>query len=132
MIDVANENERLLRQGYAAFATGDLAKVQEIFHPGLIWHAQRLGQLGGDHIGWPAVLDFFGRTMQLTSGTFHIDVLEVLTNANGGAVVVQSMGQRDGKRLNDRQVHLFHVEQGRAVEVWQFVGDGRVVEEFWA
>src|SRR5712691_9838523 len=116
MIDVATENERLLRQGYAAFATGDLAKVQEIFHPGLIWHAQRLGQLSGDHIGWPAVAEFFGRTMQLTSGTFHIDVLEVLANAQGAAAVVQSMGERDGSRLNDRQIHHFHFEDGTVLE----------------
>ena len=55
----------------------------------------------------------------------------VLTNASGGAVVVQSTGERDGKRLNDRQIHLFHLEEGKAVEVWQFVGDGRAVEDFW-
>src|SRR5438105_15684995 len=119
MIAAATENERRVRQGYAAFVAGDAATLQELFHPGIIWHAQRLGQLGGDHIGWPAVADFFGRSMQLTRGSFRIDVIEVLTNAAGGAVVVQSMGERDGRRLNDRQVHLFHVENGQVTEVWQ-------------
>ena len=132
MIELAADNERLLRSGYAAFASGDLATIERMFHPGVIWHAQRLGQLGGDHIGWPAVADFFGRSMQLTRGTFHIDVIEVLTNATGGAVVVQSMGERDGKRLNDRQVHLFHVENGQVTEIWQFVGDGHAAEAFWS
>jgi ketosteroid isomerase-like protein len=74
MIEVAADNERLLRSGYAAFASGDLATIERMFHPGVIWHAQRLGQLGGDHIGWPAVADFFGRSMQLTRGSFHISV----------------------------------------------------------
>ena len=132
MIEVAADNERLLRSGYAAFASGDLATIERMFHPGVIWHAQRLGQLGGDHIGWPAVADFFGRSMQLMRGTFHIDVIEVLTNATGGAVVVQSMGERDSKRLNDRQVHLFHVENGQVTEIWQFVGDGHAAEAFWS
>jgi hypothetical protein len=30
-----------------------------------------------------------------------------------------------------RQVHVFHLENGQAVEIWQLVGDGRAVEEFW-
>jgi ketosteroid isomerase-like protein len=121
-----------LREGYGAFAAGDLATVERMFHPGVIWHAQRLGQLGGDHIGWPAVAEFFGRSMQLTRGTFRIEVLEVLSNETGAAAVVQSTAERDGKRLNDRQVHLFHVENGQVVEIWQFVGDAHATEEFWA
>jgi ketosteroid isomerase-like protein len=132
MIEAAADNERLLREGYAAFAAGDLATIERLFHPRVIWHAQRLGQLGGDHIGWPAVAEFFGQSMQLTRGTFHIDVLELLSNANAAAAVVQSMGERDGKKLNDRQVHLFHIEHGRVVEIWQFVGDGHATENFWA
>src|SRR5438128_4257314 len=123
MIEVAAENEARLREGYAAFVSGDLARVERLFHPGVIWHAQRLGQLGGDHIGWPAVAEFFGRSMQLTRGTFHIDVLDVLTNANGGAVVVQSMGERDGKRLNDRQVRLS--SRSSTVRWWGLAVRGR-------
>jgi ketosteroid isomerase-like protein len=122
---------RLATLGFVAVMFDAVADRRAATNTGMIWHAQRLGQLGGDHIGWPAVADFFGRTMQLTRGTFHIEVLEVLTNATGGAVVVQSMGARDGMQLNDRQVHLFHLEDGRVVEVWHFVGDGPATEEFW-
>jgi ketosteroid isomerase-like protein len=121
-----------LREGYGAFASGDLATVQRLFHPGIIWHAQRLGQLGGDHVGWPAVAEFFGLSMELTRGTFRVELLDVLTNATGGAAVVRSSGERDGKRLDDRQVHLYQFESGQVVEVWQFVGDGHAAEDFWA
>src|SRR5579871_5173216 len=123
MTTAATDNEQLLRKGYMAFASGDLATVQQMFHPGVIWHAQRLGQLSGDHIGWPAVAEFFGRSMQLTRGTFRVEVQEVLTSTSAGAVVVRSSGERDGKHLDDRQVHLFHVEDNLVVEIWQFVGD---------
>src|SRR5438093_9367819 len=33
---------------------------------------------------------------------------------------------------NDRQLHLFHVENGQVVEIGQFIGDGHAAEEFWA
>jgi len=132
MIAAATENERRVRQGYAAFVAGDAATLQELFHPGIIWHAQRLGQLGGDHVGWPAVADFFRRSMELTRGTFRVDLLEVMSNDNGAAAVVRSSGERDGLRLDDKQVHLFYLENNRVVEVWQFVGDGEAAAKFWA
>ena len=132
MIAAATENERRVRQGYAAFVAGDTATLQELFHPGIIWHAQRLGQLGGDHVGWPAVADFFRRSMELTRGTFRVDLLEVMSNDNGAAAVVRSSGERDGLRLDDKQVHLFYLENNRVVEVWQFVGDGEAAAKFWA
>ena len=44
----AARNAELLREGYAAFGRGDLAAVQEIFDPEVVWHAYNLGQLGDD------------------------------------------------------------------------------------
>src|SRR5258708_12014856 len=108
MIEVAADNERLLRTGYAAFASGDLATIERMFHPGVIWHAQRLGQLGGDHIGWPAVAAFFGRSMQLPPGSFHIDVTGWLTNATAGAALVQSTGEPDANRLHSPHLPPLH------------------------
>ena len=58
MIAAATQNERRVRQGYAAFATGDLNTLQELFHPGIIWHAQRLGPaalIGPARAGRPVV-----------------------------------------------------------------------------
>lgn len=125
-------NEELLREGYAAFAAGDMVTIERQFHPNIVWHAQRLGQLGGDHVGFPAVLQFFGRSMEMTHGTFHIELLDVLSSANGAAAVVRSMGERNGKRLDDRQVHVLRIEDDQVVEAWQYVGDGKAAEEFWA
>ena len=44
-------NIELVQAGYDAFAKGDLAAVERLFHPEVIWHAQRLGALSGDHKG---------------------------------------------------------------------------------
>lgn len=131
-IDRAARNADLLRAGYAAFAKGDLMAVQELFTPDAVWHVQRLGQLGGDHRGWPAILSFFGRSMELTQGTFSVEPIEVLANDTGAAAVVRSRGQRGAEVFDDRQVHLFHYDGDRVAEVWQFVGDGVAAEAFWA
>ena len=74
MMDRAAENAARVEAGYAAFARGDLAAVEQTFDAEVVWHAQRLGVLGGDHRGWAEVVQFFGRTMELTQGTFRIEV----------------------------------------------------------
>jgi uncharacterized protein len=133
VMERAARNEELVREGYAAFTRGDLAAVQELFDANLVWHAYRLGQLGGDHNGWPAVQDFFVRTMQLTEGTFRVEPLEILSNEDGAAAVVRSIGRReDGRTLDSRQIHQFRIVDGTVREVWQLVDDGKAVEEFWA
>jgi ketosteroid isomerase-like protein len=126
------QNAELLRAGYAAFARGDLAAMGEIFSPDAVWHVQRLGILSGDHVGFPAILQFFGRTMEISRGTFRIDILEVLANENSSAAVVRSQGQRDGLTLDDRQIQHFHIRDGRVVEVWQYPGDVEAASAFWS
>jgi ketosteroid isomerase-like protein len=130
VIDRRAQNEALLRDGYAAFAKGDLAKVAEAFHPEADWHAQRLGQLGGDHHGWDAILEFFAGTNELTAGTFRVEPLDVLTNDDMVAVLVRSSGRRDGRTLDSRQVHVYRVADGRVAEIWQYT-DG-TADEFWS
>jgi len=130
--DRAAHNVALMEAGYAAFARGDLMAVEALFDPGIVWHAQRLGRLGGDHRGWPAVLSFFGQSMELTRGTFAIEVRETFGNETGSVAVVRSTGRRGELALDDQQVHVFHLRDDRVIEVWQYVGDGEAAAAFWA
>jgi ketosteroid isomerase-like protein len=132
VIGRAARNAELLAAGYAAFGRGDLGEVQALFHPNLVWHAYRLGQLGGDHVGWEAVQKFFVRTMQLTNATFNLEIHEILANDDGAAAVVQSRAQRDGATLDSRQIQHFRIVDEKVVEVWQFVDDAEAVGAFWA
>ena len=132
VVDPTARSAELLRTGYDAFASGDLVTVGALFDPDIVWHAQRLGVLGGDHRGWPAVLKFFAQSMELTQGTFRIEVLEVLANPDSAAAVVRSTGRRGAAALDSRQIHLFHYRDERVVEVWQYVSDGPAAEAFWS
>ena len=129
--DLTARNAELLREGYQAFARGDMPALAALFSPDAVWHVQRLGQLSGDHVGFPAILGFFGRSMELTQGTFRVETIEVLSNDDGAAAVVRSRGQRAGIALDDRQIHHFRVRDGRVTEVWQYVGDAEATQRFW-
>lgn len=132
MDDRATTNADLTRRGYEAFASGNVEALQETFSPDLVWHVTRLGELSGDHKGFGEVMAFFTRTMELTRGTFTVQVREILANDQGAAAVVRSRAERDGKTLDSHQIHHFHIEDGRVIEVWQLFADGREADEFWS
>jgi ketosteroid isomerase-like protein len=128
----AEENRSLLERGYAAFAAGDLATVEAMFHSDAIWHAQRLGLLSGDHEGWGSIASFFMESMALTDGTFHIEVEDILASEDRVAVTLRSKASRIGRTLDSHQVHLYRIVEGKVAEIWQFVDDGMTTQEFWS
>src|SRR4051812_24852219 len=91
---LAEANEALVRAGYAAFATGDMATLERVFDPAITWHVERLGLLSGDHEGWATVQRFFGDTMQLTGGTFRVTVEHAFRSERGVVCQVRSTARR--------------------------------------
>jgi uncharacterized protein len=131
-MEKVNENRELLRQGYKAFGMGDLQAVQALFTADAVWHAQRLGRLSGDHEGWPQIAEFFKESMQLSQGSFHLEIEDVFATEDRVAVTARSKATRDGRTLDSYQVHLYRIDNGKVAEIWQFVDDQVEVSEFWA
>ena len=129
---MSHPNEDLVRKGYEAFSTGDTTALRQLLDPRVVWHSGGRNPLTGDYQGVEDVLGFFGRTMELTQGSFRVSIEEVLVNDQGAVVVQRSSAQRNGKSFDDRGVQLFHIRDGKAVEVWQYWGDPYAADEVLA
>jgi uncharacterized protein len=129
---MAHPNEELVRKGYDAFARGDMDTLRELFDPEIVWHFPGRSSLAGDHRGPDAVLGFFGRTMELTAGTFRVEVHDVVADDRHAVGMHLATGEREGRRLEDREVLVFHVRDGRVVEVWQYIEDQYTYDEFFS
>jgi len=77
---MANANEDLIRSGYEAFGAGDFNAVLALLAGDITWHAGGSNQLAGDYHGPQEVMGLFGRLLELTDGTFRLDVHDVLAN----------------------------------------------------
>ena len=124
-------NERLLRQGYAAFAEGDLDTVRTLLAKDIVWHNGGANQLAGEYTGLEEVLDLFGQLMEVTDGTFRLDVHDILANDMHGIVLVTVHAERDGRRLEMNEVHIWHLEEGQAEEFWSFAEDVAEMDAFF-
>ena len=130
---MAHPNEDLVRRGYAAFSTGDMATLNELFADDIVWHASGRSVVSGDFEGKEAVFGYFGRLVQETGGTFRIEVHDVLANDEHAVALMTSHAARpDGRTLDDIATQVFHISDGKVTESWFHPGDQYAADEFWS
>ena len=105
----SEENAALVRRGYEAFSTGDMATLTEVIAEDAVWHEEGHGGVSGVNRGRDAV-GGDGRVIAL-----HHDHAE-----------------RDNKVLDQNVVVIFHVRDGRISEVWEIPDDQAGRGEFFS
>jgi uncharacterized protein len=125
-------NVDLLRDGYDAFAKGDMDTVRDFFAEDIVWHVPGNNPLSGDYEGHDAVFGFFGKLMAETGGTFRQEIHDVLANDTHGVALVEIHLERGGKTFDGRGVHVMHVVNGKVTEFWNFPENSTLVDEFWS
>lgn len=73
----------LVRKGYNAFNTGDIATLTSLFSHDLVQHVPGDSPLAGDYKGIEAVLGYYGKLGELTNGTFRAHLFEVHGDGHG-------------------------------------------------
>jgi uncharacterized protein len=129
---MTHPNEDLLRRGYAAFATGDLDTVFGLFADDMVWHNGGNNQLTGDVRGHQEIMGFFGKLIEVTGGTFRLDIHDVLANDTHGTVLLTAYAERDGQAMSVREVNIWHLADGKATEFWAFPEDSAEFDKMFA
>jgi hypothetical protein len=78
-----------------------------------VWYVPGRNQLSGDHRGVDAILGFFAKTMELSGGTFRMEV-------------------HDDRTHEDRNVLVIHIRNGKLIETWLMSQDRYAADEFFA
>ncbi len=125
-------NVALLRRGYEAFAKGDMATLTELFSEDTVWHEPGNNPLSGEQRGREAVFAMFGRTAQLSGGTYRAELHDVLANDEHAVALSRMTGTRQGKETNSVAVQVYHMRNEKITEAWNFFQDQRAYDEFWS
>ena len=126
-------NVELLRKGYAAFAAGDMATVENIFADDIVWHAPGNNPISGDFKGKEQVFGLFAKLMELTGGTFRQEIHDIVANDEHAVVLAENGAQRpDGRSWQGRAAHVWHVANGKCTEYWLFADDQAAADAFFS
>jgi hypothetical protein len=131
-ITTAQANQALIERAYEAFARGDIPTVLEVLADDILWHVPGRGPLSRDYHGHAEVLGFFEHFMQLSQGTFRIQIEDVLAKGDRVIVLVTESARRNGREWSSPQVHAWTVTNGQATVFRQFQGDQQTEDEFWS
>ena len=123
-------NVARIRDVYAAFADGNLAVLNDVFAEDLLWHEGGRSQLSGDYRGRETVFGFFGKVMEITDGSFHLDLHAVLADDEHGVALVVITGSRGGRTIKVNAMDVMHLRDGKVVEVWAIPSDQYAFDEF--
>lgn len=130
---VEHENTKQLREGYEAFASGDIEKATANFADDIIWHISGPGPLAGDYKGISEVVGFFGKLVEETGGTFKLNVNHLIADDEHAYALVDISAERNGKRFSDKVVHHFTFDSdGKVTEYWPFASDPEQAIDFWS
>ena len=125
-------NVERMRKGYDAFGRGDMDYLRnEMFADDVVFHVTGDNPLAGDYKGIDEVFGFFGRLMEMSGGTFSLEVHDVLANDEHGVGLVRTRAEREGKRIDINASHVFHLRDGKITENWTLVEDSRPFDDFW-
>jgi ketosteroid isomerase-like protein len=132
-VAMTHPNEDLIRNGYAAYARGDINALREDFlAPDVRWHFPGTSPLAGHHQGADTVAGFFGLMGQLSGGTHRLELHDVLANDDHVVALHTAWAQRAGRRLEINAALILHVTDGKVTEAWTLHDDPPAVDEFWS
>jgi uncharacterized protein len=129
---MAHPNEDLVRRGYEAFGSGDIAKLDEFFADDIVWHAPGHNELAGTFRGKNEVFANLQNVGEMTAGTFKLDIHALMADDEHAVALLSVSAERQGKTLNDNTVQVWHIKDGKATESWLHPGDAYASDEFWS
>jgi len=129
---MAHPNEELVRRGYDAFASGDMAVIDELFAEDIVWHFPGQSKLAGDHIGRDATLAVLGAYGEASGGTLKANLLDLMASDDHVAGVANDTASSGGKALDVRSSVIFAMRDGKVSEAWHYIDDLGSLDAFLA
>jgi uncharacterized protein len=129
---MAHPNEELVRSAFDAFAKGDVDTLRESMDQDAVWYVPGRNQLSGDHRGADAILGFFAKTMELSGGTFRMEVHDVVANDDHAVALFGARAEREDRSYENRNVLVIHIRNGKLVETWLLSQDQYAADEFFS
>lgn len=125
-------NAALVREGFDAFARGDMEWMNDHLAEDVVWHVGGNSKWAGDYEGRDKVLELFGRQTQAMGGSPpDLDIHDTLGGDDHVAVLGTAKATApDGSSAEWKYVQVFHIRDGKATEVWGMAENDAAVDPF--
>jgi len=124
-------NAALVRRGFAAFRQGDLATLQELFAPEVVWHSPGSNPASGDYRGLEAVLAYMAHFGPSGASGLTLDLHDVTASDGHAVALIIDRGEVDGAPVTSQGGIVFNLTDGRVQEAWAFNYEQERYDSYW-
>lgn len=126
-------NVAAIRQALRVYNSGDNAAMRDVLAQDILWHVGGNHPLSGEYRGQDAVIDYFDRVRELTTGTLRVEPVEILANDRHASIFMMVSASREGRRMNVLLAEALALgPDGLWQEYWALADDQEAVDAFWA
>ena len=129
---MTHPNAQILEAHIAALSSGDVAMAMSFYADDCRLSYPGRNALSGTYRGADEVLGFLSRAMELTEGTFHVDVHAILADSERVVALVRPSASRQGRSLSWESVDVYTIADGKIAEHRILEEDQYAVDEFFA
>lgn len=128
---MAHPHEQLLRDAYAAFGRGDLDGYWAACREDFTFNVPGRSRVAGSYKGRAEFMRLIGAVMELSSGQFEEEVVDVLANDSHGVVLAIHRFSRNGAPKEYQTAHVYDIRDGKLAECWEQPRDPAVFDAAW-
>jgi uncharacterized protein len=113
-------NATAYRETAEAFRAGDMARIESLIDPDVVWHVPGTHRMAGEVRGRPALLEWL---RDLSANGFWLTEDDVFGNDVHVCAVSVMGARRDGVDVQARVISVFRYQDGRQLERWIYPDD---------
>lgn len=125
-------NEQLVRHLYDARRRRDVDTVRSLLASDVRWHDPYPPPFGGDFSGADAVLAWMFGPLENEMEDSGLELHDVVANDRHAVALVNWWAVLDGRRMDGREIGVYHVEDGKVAEVWFTTDDKQASDAFFS
>ena len=126
---MTHPNEQIARNATEALSKGDMEAFLSNHTDDIVVHFPGRGPMAGDHKGKDGVAKMLQQQMQILDAPPQIESHDTLASDDHAVVLNTVRGTRGGKTLEQQQVVVMHIKDGKISEVWLQFSDQQAMDE---
>ena len=124
-------NKTILEKIYADFSKGDLQSVLNSCADAMTFQVPGKSKLAGKYTKETFVTGFVTKLMELSGGSFKIEVHDILAGDRHGVVLASDFVDRKGETVQMRTAHIWRFENGKPVAWYEYPRDLYQFDSTW-
>ena len=126
---MAHPNEEIARSATEALSKRDMEGFLSHHADDVVIHLPGRGPMAGDYRGKDGVGQMFQQQMQILDSPPEIENHDILANDDHAVILNKVRASRGGKTLEQQQVVVMHIKNGKIAEVWLQFSDQQGMDE---